>query len=132
MWPTAPVPPVVPVVVGGFQEMVCLGGVEGRQGAGLLLSGDVDYNPRQDSTAMRVQGNHHYAVTSRAAAALCALLSRQCLELDFRKPTVDQVAARMAMVCRQEGLALNEATLRTLIQGGQNDIRLVLGQLQVG
>jgi hypothetical protein len=34
-------------------------------------------------------------------------------------------------VCQNEGLAVNEATLRTLIEGGQGDLRLVLGQLQV-
>ena len=56
----------------------------------------------------------------------------QCLELDFRRPTPQQIGARMALVCRNEGLAINEATLHTLIQGAQGDLRLVLGQLQVG
>lgn len=56
---------------------------------------------------------------------------RQTLELDFRKATAPQVAARMHMVCRNEGLAINDATLQALIAGAQGDIRLVLGQLQV-
>lgn len=55
----------------------------------------------------------------------------QCIELDFRKPTAQQIAARMATVCQREGLAVNDATLRTLIEGAQGDLRLVLGQLQV-
>jgi hypothetical protein len=37
----------------------------------------------------------------------------------------------MSHVARQEGLAVNEATLRTLIEGAQGDLRLILGQLQV-
>lgn len=56
----------------------------------------------------------------------------QCLELDFRKPTAQQVSARMMQVCKNEGLDINDATLQTLAQGSQCDIRLVLGQLQVG
>lgn len=56
----------------------------------------------------------------------------QCLELDFRKPNSAQIATRMAIVCRGEGLAINDATLRALIEGSQGDLRLVLGQLQVG
>lgn len=64
-----------------------------------------------------------------AAPGLC--LTLQCIELDFRKPTAQQIAARMKDVCQNEGLAVNEATLRTLIEGGQGDLRLVLGQLQV-
>jgi DNA polymerase III gamma/tau subunit len=55
----------------------------------------------------------------------------QCLELDYRKPTWQQISSRMSHVCRQEGLAVNEATLRTLIEGAQGDLRLILGQLQV-
>lgn len=38
----------------------------------------------------------------------------------------------MMQVCKNEGLDINDATLQTLAQGGQCDIRLVLGQLQVG
>jgi hypothetical protein len=56
---------------------------------------------------------------------------QQTLELDFRKATWAQVSARMQMVCRTEGLAINDATLQTLVAGAQGDIRLVLGQLQV-
>jgi hypothetical protein len=70
------------------------------------------------------------AVTSAVHHPTC-VCAAQCLELDFRKPQAQQIAARMAMVCRQEGLDTNEATLRTLIEGGQGDLRLVLGQLQV-
>jgi DNA polymerase III delta prime subunit len=55
----------------------------------------------------------------------------QCLELDFRKPTTQQIASRMSVVCQRDGLAINDASLRTLIEGAQGDVRLVLGQLQV-
>ena len=37
----------------------------------------------------------------------------------------------MTAICRQEGLQVNEATLRTLAEGTNGDIRLVLGQLQM-
>jgi DNA polymerase III delta prime subunit len=59
------------------------------------------------------------------------LLLVQCLELDYRKPQVQQIAQRLQFVCQQEGLTVNDATLRTLIEGAQGDIRLVLGHLQV-
>jgi hypothetical protein len=62
---------------------------------------------------------------------VCVPAFLQCLELDYRKPTWQQISARMSHVCRQEGLAVNEATLRTLIEGSQGDLRLILGQLQV-
>ncbi|WIA10344.1 hypothetical protein OEZ85_010536 [Tetradesmus obliquus] len=58
-------------------------------------------------------------------------LRSHCLELDYRKPTWQQISSRMSHVCRQEGLAVNEATLRTLIEGAQGDLRLILGQLQM-
>jgi replication factor C subunit 1 len=56
---------------------------------------------------------------------------QKTLEMDFRKATAQQVAARMHMVCRNEGLAINDASLQALIDGANGDIRLVLGQLQV-
>lgn len=71
---------------------------------------------------------HTYVLHPPTNLRVCVV---QCLELDFRKPQSQQIAARMAMVCQQEGLDTNEATLRTLIEGGQGDLRLVLGQLQV-
>lgn len=53
------------------------------------------------------------------------------MELDYRKPTADQIGKRMQWVCQQEGLSINDATMRTLVEGAQGDLRLILGQLQV-
>jgi DNA polymerase III delta prime subunit len=56
----------------------------------------------------------------------------QCLELDYRRPTQQQVAKRMMGICGAEGLSLNEATMHALVEGANGDLRLILGQLQVG
>lgn len=48
-----------------------------------------------------------------------------------RKPTRQQIAKRMAQICRAEGLQTNETTLEALAEGANADIRLVLGQLQM-
>lgn len=48
-----------------------------------------------------------------------------------RKPTGQQITARMLHICRQEGLQVNESALGALAEGTNGDIRLVLGQLQM-
>lgn len=60
------------------------------------------------------------------------LVPGQCLELDYRRPTQQQVAKRMMGICGAEGLSLNEATMHALVEGANGDLRLILGQLQVG
>jgi replication factor C subunit 1 len=59
-------------------------------------------------------------------------LRNHTIELDFRKPTVQQIGKRMMEICKAEGLSLNQATLDALIQSASGgDIRLILGQLQM-
>ena len=61
-------------------------------------------------------------------------LRNHCLELDFRKPTVQQISKRMLEIAGAEGLAVNQATMDALVAGaagGGGDIRAVLGQLQM-
>jgi replication factor C subunit 1 len=61
-------------------------------------------------------------------------LRNHCLELDFRKPTVQQISKRMLEIAAAEGLAVNQATMDALVAGaagGGGDIRAVLGQLQM-
>lgn len=59
-------------------------------------------------------------------------LRTHCLELDFRKPTVQQISKRMLEIARKEGLAINQATMDALVQSSNGgDIRLILGQLQM-
>ncbi|KAL6776732.1 RFC1 [Auxenochlorella protothecoides x Auxenochlorella symbiontica] len=59
-------------------------------------------------------------------------LRNHCLELEFRKPTVQQITKRAQEICRAEGLAVNDATLAALIQSANGgDIRLIVGQLQM-
>ena len=49
----------------------------------------------------------------------------------LRKPTSDQIAKRAMIICKAEGLTVNETTLNTVAAGANGDIRLVLGQLQM-
>ena len=59
-------------------------------------------------------------------------LRNHCLELDFRKPTVQQISKRMMDIARAEGLSMNQATMDALVQSANGgDIRLLLGQLQM-
>lgn len=59
-------------------------------------------------------------------------LRNHCLELDFRKPTVQQIQKRLMKICSVEGLKMNDATMAALIQSANGgDIRLLLGQLQM-
>lgn len=59
-------------------------------------------------------------------------LRNHCLELDFRKPTAIQIQKRLGMICRSEGLNMNDATMNAVIQNANGgDIRLLLGQLQM-
>lgn len=58
-------------------------------------------------------------------------LRTKCLELEFRKPTAQQISRRMMEICGQEGLHINEATMCALAEGANGDVRLILGQLQV-
>ena len=59
-------------------------------------------------------------------------LRNYCMELDFRKPTVQQISKRMMEIARAEGLSINQATMDALVQSANGgDIRLILGQLQM-
>ncbi|GAB4817566.1 hypothetical protein N2152v2_004612 [Parachlorella kessleri] len=58
-------------------------------------------------------------------------LRNAVLELDFRKPTTQQISRRMMEICQKEGLSMNQATMDALVQTANGDLRLVLGQLQM-
>lgn len=59
-------------------------------------------------------------------------LRNHCMELDYRKPTAQQISKRMLLIAEREGLAVNQATMEALVQSaGGGDIRLILGQLQM-
>jgi replication factor C subunit 1 len=58
-------------------------------------------------------------------------LRGHCMELEYRRPTAQQVAKRAAEVARREGLSVPESALVSLAEGAQSDIRLVIGQLQM-
>lgn len=49
-----------------------------------------------------------------------------------RRPTKVQIAKRMSDIARTEGLVMTDATMDALIEGANSDIRLILGQMQVG
>ncbi|GIL93301.1 hypothetical protein Vretimale_15681 [Volvox reticuliferus] len=58
-------------------------------------------------------------------------LRNYCMELEFRKPTAQQISKRMSEVCQKEGLQVNQATMEALVTGAGGDLRLILGQLQM-
>ncbi|EFJ40860.1 DNA replication factor C complex subunit 1 [Volvox carteri f. nagariensis] len=58
-------------------------------------------------------------------------LRNHCMELEFRKPTVQQISKRMSEICQKEGLQINQATMDALVSGAGGDLRLILGQLQM-
>mmetsp|Transcript_687 Transcript_687/g.1994 ORF Transcript_687/g.1994 Transcript_687/m.1994 type:complete len:1093 (+) Transcript_687:367-3645(+) len=58
-------------------------------------------------------------------------LRNHCMELEYRKPTAQQIGARMMAIAKQEGLQLTDATMRSLVEGANGDLRLILGQLQM-
>lgn len=59
-------------------------------------------------------------------------LRNHCMELDFRKPTLQQIQKRISMICQKEGLHMNEATMHAVIQNANGgDIRAILGRLQM-
>lgn len=53
------------------------------------------------------------------------------MQLDFRRPTKDQVAKRLVEVCQHEGLTTNQAALMALAEMTNGDIRMALGHLQM-
>ena len=57
-------------------------------------------------------------------------LRNVCIEVDFRKPTKQMIAKRMAEVCKKEGLVANAVALETLAERANGDLRVVLGHLQ--
>ncbi|KAL6746133.1 hypothetical protein V8C86DRAFT_3150089 [Haematococcus lacustris] len=58
-------------------------------------------------------------------------LRNHCLELDWHRPTEEQVARRLQGIAGSEGLKVNEATLKQMARAAGSDLRLVLGQLQM-
>eukprot|EP00892_Ulva_mutabilis_P010717 jgi/Ulvmu1/8017/UM004_0254.1 len=58
-------------------------------------------------------------------------LRNHCIEVDWRKPTKQQVAGRLQAIARAEGLAINTAVIDALVESSQGDIRMMLGQLQM-
>ncbi len=42
-----------------------------------------------------------------------------------------QISKRMMVICGKEGLHVNDATMKALVESSNGDLRLILGQLQV-
>ncbi|XP_013723510.2 replication factor C subunit 1 [Brassica napus] len=57
-------------------------------------------------------------------------LVNYCLPLNYRKPTKQQMAKRLAHVAKAEGLEVNDIALEELAERVNGDIRLALNQLQ--
>lgn len=53
------------------------------------------------------------------------------MQLDYRRPTKQQVTKRLLEICNKEGLRTNNAALEALTEMSQGDIRMVIGQLQM-
>lgn len=58
-------------------------------------------------------------------------LQNHCLELQFHRPTKQQIRNRMLQIALQEGLKVNDIAMEALIESCNSDIRLVLNTLQV-
>jgi replication factor C subunit 1 len=59
-------------------------------------------------------------------------LRNHTMELDYRKPTVQQISKRLQTIAAAEGLEMNTATMEALVQSANGgDIRLILGQMQM-
>lgn len=59
-------------------------------------------------------------------------LRNHTMELDYRKPTVQQISKRLQTIAAAEGLEMNAATMEALVQSANGgDIRLILGQMQM-
>lgn len=57
-------------------------------------------------------------------------LSNHCLDLRFRKPTVQQVSNRLFNIAKNEGFNMDLPTIRKLAEGTNGDIRQMLHLLQ--
>ncbi|KAK8941993.1 hypothetical protein KSP40_PGU009582 [Platanthera guangdongensis] len=57
-------------------------------------------------------------------------LVNYCLMLNFRKPTKQQMAKRLAQVAQVEGIQVNEIALEELAERVNGDMRMALNQLQ--
>ena len=57
-------------------------------------------------------------------------LQNHCLELQFHRPTKQQIRGRMLQIALEEGLKVNDIAMEALIESCNSDIRLVLNTLQ--
>lgn len=58
-------------------------------------------------------------------------LKNYCMDMEFRRPTKQQIAGRMQMVAAAEGLQVDPMAMETLVEACNQDIRLILNQLQI-
>lgn len=58
-------------------------------------------------------------------------LKNYCMDLEFRRPTKQQIAGRMQIVAEAEGLQVDPIAMETLVEACNQDIRLILNQLQI-
>jgi len=58
-------------------------------------------------------------------------LVQVCIDLKFRKPTVQQCWPRLSEICRIEGITIDQQTLGKMIQSGGADIRQIINNLQL-
>jgi len=58
-------------------------------------------------------------------------LAQACIDLKFRKPTVQQCWPRLSQICKIEGINIDQQTLGKMIQSGGADIRQIINNLQL-
>eukprot|EP00494_Astrolonche_serrata_P033455 UN33724 len=58
-------------------------------------------------------------------------LVNHCIDLKFRKPTAQQCWPRIYEICRNEGIKLDENSLKKMCDGGNSDIRQIINTLQL-
>jgi replication factor C large subunit len=69
-------------------------------------------------------------VANDAYAPKLRSLRRYCLLIEFKKPTVRQIAKHLETICTREGIAAEEKALKFIVERSGRDVRSAINDLQ--
>ncbi len=69
-------------------------------------------------------------VANDAFAPKLRSLRRYCLLIEFKKPTVRQIARHLEKICTREGIAAEEKALKFIVERSGRDVRSAINDLQ--
>ncbi len=69
-------------------------------------------------------------VANNAYAPKLRSLRRYCLLIEFKKPTVRQIAKHLETICTREGIAAEEKALKFIVERSGRDVRSAINDLQ--